>query len=155
MSDVILWRHADAEPGVPDLHRALTRKGEKQARRVARWLHERLPANAIVFVSPARRAQQTASALAQLAPREFVTLDAISPSAPLSAALGAIRATDRARTVVLVGHQPTLGELASQLLDAQLEDWPIKKGALVWLAEKEHGDGARAVLVAAMTPDLV
>jgi len=49
MSDVILWRHADAEPGVPDLHRALTRKGEKQARRVARWLHERLPANAIVF----------------------------------------------------------------------------------------------------------
>jgi phosphohistidine phosphatase len=155
MSDVILWRHADAEPGVPDLHRALTRKGEKQARRVARWLHERLPANAIVFVSPARRAQQTASALAQLAPREFVTLDAISPSAPLSAALGAIRATDRARTVVLVGHQPTLGELASQLLGAQVEDWPIKKGALLWLAEKEHGDGARAVLLAAMTPDLV
>ena len=155
MSDVILWRHADAEPGVPDLHRALTRKGEKQAKRVARWLHERLPSNAIVFVSPARRAQQTASALAQLAPREFVTLDAISPSAPVSAALGAIRASDRARTVVLVGHQPTLGELASQLLGASMEDWPIKKGALLWLAEREQADGARAVLLAAMTPDLV
>jgi phosphohistidine phosphatase len=155
MSDVILWRHADAEPGVPDLHRALTRKGEKQARRVARWLHERLPANAIVFVSPARRAQQTASALAQLAPREFVTLDAIAPAAALSAALGAIRATDRARTMVLVGHQPTLGELAAHLLGARLEDWPIKKGALLWLAEREHGDGTRAVLLAAMTPDLV
>jgi phosphohistidine phosphatase len=155
MSDVILWRHADAEPGVPDLHRALTRKGEKQARRVARWLHERLPANAIVFVSPARRAQQTASALAQLAPREFVTLDAIAPAAALSAALGAIRATDRARTMVLVGHQPTLGELAAPLLGARLEDWPIKKGALLWLAEREHGDGTRAVLLAAMTPDLV
>ena len=155
MSDVILWRHADAEPGVPDLHRALTRKGEKQAKRVARWLHERLPANAIVFVSPARRAQQTASALAQLAPREFVTLDAIAPAAPLSAALGAVRATDRARTIVLVGHQPTLGELAAHLLGARLEDWPIKKGALLWLAEREHGDGTRAVLLAAMTPDLV
>jgi phosphohistidine phosphatase len=155
MSDVILWRHADAEPGVPDLHRALTRKGEKQARRVARWLHERLPANAIVFVSPARRAQQTASALAQLAPREFVTLDAIAPAAALSAALGAIRATDRARTMVLVGHQQTLGELAAHLLGARLEDWPIKKGALLWLAEREHGDGTRAVLLAAMTPDLV
>jgi hypothetical protein len=35
-----------------------------------------------------------------------------------------------------------------------MEDWPIKKGALLWLAEKEHGDGARAVLLAAMTPDL-
>jgi hypothetical protein len=36
-----------------------------------------------------------------------------------------------------------------------MEDWPIKKGALLWLAGKEHGDGARAVLLAAMTPDLV
>jgi phosphohistidine phosphatase len=155
MSDIILWRHADAEPGVPDLHRALTRKGEKQAKRVARWLHERLPANATVYVSPARRAQQTASALAQLAPREFVTLEAISPAAPLSAALGAIRATDRTRTIVLVGHQPTLGELAANLLGAQIEDWPIRKGALLWLAEREHGDGVRAALLAAMTPDLV
>ena len=155
MSDIVLWRHADAEPGVPDLHRALTGKGEKQARRVARWLHERLPSNAVVYVSPARRAQQTAAALAQLAPREFVTLEAISPSAPLSAAIGAIRATDRSRTIVLVGHQPTLGELAAHLLGAGMEDWPIKKGALVWLAEKDHGDGASAVLLAAMTPDLV
>lgn len=155
MSDIILWRHADAEPGVPDLHRALTRKGEKQAKRVARWLHERLPANATVYVSPARRAQQTASALAQLAPREFVTLEAISPAAPLSAALGAIRATDRTRTIVLVGHQPTLGELAANLLGAQVEEWPIRKGALLWLAEREHGDGVRAALLAAMTPDLV
>lgn len=154
MSDVVLWRHADAEPGVPDLQRALTRKGEKQARRVAQWLHERLPTNAVVFVSPARRAQQTASALAQLGPREFVTLDAISPSAPLSAALGAIRTADRARTIVLVGHQPTLGELAAHLLGAQVEDWPIKKGALLWLAEREHADGPRAVLLAAVTPDL-
>ena len=155
MSDIILWRHADAEPGVPDLQRALTRKGEKQARRVARWLHERLPSNATVYVSPARRAQQTASALAQLGPREFVTLEEISPAAPLSAALGAIRASDRARTIVLVGHQPTLGELAAHLLDARVEDWPLRKGALLWLSEKEHGDGARAVLLAAITPDLV
>ncbi|MGZ8253931.1 MAG: phosphohistidine phosphatase SixA [Burkholderiaceae bacterium] len=155
MSDIILWRHADAEPGVPDLHRALSPKGEKQARRVARWLHERLPTNAIVYVSPARRAQQTASPLAQLAPREFVTLDAISPSAPLTSALGAILATDRVRTIVLVGHQPTLGELAAHLLGAQMEDWPLRKGAFLWLTERDDGDGARAVLLAAMTPDLV
>jgi phosphohistidine phosphatase len=154
MSDIILWRHADAEPGVPDLQRALTRKGEKQARRVARWLHERLPPDATIYVSPARRAQQTASALAQLGPREFVTLDALSPSTELSAALGAIRATDRTRTVVLVGHQPTLGELVAHLLGARVEDWPIKKGALVWLCQKADEDGVRAVVLAAITPDL-
>ena len=154
MSDIILWRHADAEPGVPDLHRALTHKGEKQARRVARWLHERLPPDAVIYVSPARRAQQTASALAQLAPREFVTLEALSPSMPLSTALGALRATDGSRTVVLVGHQPTLGDMAAHLLGARSGDWPLKKGALVWLAGKEDEDGARAVLLAAITPDL-
>ena len=33
--DLILWRHAEAEPGEPDLERALTPKGVKQARRMA------------------------------------------------------------------------------------------------------------------------
>jgi phosphohistidine phosphatase len=155
MSDIILWRHADAEPGVPDLHRALTRKGEKQARRVAHWLHQRLPSDAAIYVSPARRAQQTASALAQLAPREVVTLDALSPSTRVGAALGAIRATDAGRTIVVVGHQPTLGELAAHLLGVEVDDWPIKKGALVWLTEKADDHGTRAVLLAAVTPDMV
>lgn len=154
MSDIILWRHADAEPGTPDLHRALTRKGEKQARRVAHWLHERLPADAAIYVSPARRAQQTASALAQLAPRALVTVDALAPSTRFDAALRAVRPTERAHTVVVVGHQPTLGELAAHLLGAQVDDWPIRKGALVWLAESDDDDG-RAVLLAAITPDLV
>ena len=36
--DLILWRHADAEDGSPDLRRALTRKGEKQAEHMAAWL---------------------------------------------------------------------------------------------------------------------
>jgi phosphohistidine phosphatase len=154
MSDIILWRHADAEPGVPDLQRALTHEGERQARRVARWLHPRLPTSATVYVSPARRAQQTASALAQLGPREFVTLDAISPSARLTAALGVIGAADRRRTLVLVGHQPTLGELAAHLLGVQVDGWPLRTGALVWLTEADDGS-AQAALLAAMTPDLV
>src|SRR5436190_21449722 len=36
--DLILWRHADAEPGEPDIGRRLTAKGLKQAERVAAWL---------------------------------------------------------------------------------------------------------------------
>jgi phosphohistidine phosphatase len=154
MSDIILWRHADAESGVPDLQRALTPEGEKQARRIARWLHPRLAANAVVYVSPARRAQQTASALAQLGPREFVTLEAISPSTRLTAALGIVGRIDRPRTIVLVGHQPTLGELAAHLLGVQADHWPIRKGALLWLAEADDEAGAQAELLAAMTPEL-
>ena len=42
--DLILWRHAEAEDGVPDLERRLTGKGRKQAERVAQWLLQRMPA---------------------------------------------------------------------------------------------------------------
>ena len=155
MTDIVLWRHADAEPGVPDLHRALTAKGRKQARRVAHWLHKRLPPTAVICASPARRAQETALALAHLGARECVTVDGFSPSAGLDAALGALRSTDPTRTVVVVGHQPTLGELASRLLGAELDDWPIRKGAVVWLAGREDDDRSRVVLRAAIAPDLV
>ncbi|HSO07654.1 MAG TPA: histidine phosphatase family protein, partial [Pelomicrobium sp.] len=61
--DLILWRHAEAEDGVPDLARKLTPKGVKQAKRIAKWLRPRLPADTRVIVSPARRALQTAEAL--------------------------------------------------------------------------------------------
>lgn len=154
MTDIVLWRHADAEPGVPDLARALTHKGEKQARRVGRWLHERLPADAVIWSSPAKRAQQTALALAHLG-HELVTVEAFAPSARVDAALGALRAGGRERTIVVVGHQPTLGEVAARMLRLETDDWPIRKGALVWLAMRESDEGAQVVLRAAIAPDLV
>ena len=61
--DLILWRHAEAEDGVPDGARALTKKGLKQAAAIAAWLKPRLPDATRILVSPATRAQQTAAAL--------------------------------------------------------------------------------------------
>ena len=60
--ELILWRHADAEDGVPDEARRLTAKGRKQAEKMAAWLTARLPADCRVMVSPAtRRARSRAS----------------------------------------------------------------------------------------------
>ncbi|EQD36582.1 phosphohistidine phosphatase, SixA, partial [mine drainage metagenome] len=42
-SHLILWRHAEAEEGFPDLARALTERGHQQARQVAHWLKTHLP----------------------------------------------------------------------------------------------------------------
>ena len=39
--ELILWRHAEAEDGVPDSARELTDKGLKQARVMAEWLKPR------------------------------------------------------------------------------------------------------------------
>src|SRR5450756_995650 len=61
--ELLLWRHADAEDGIPDTGRALTKKGLKQAKQVAQWLKPRLPKDCLILASPAKRAQQTAEAL--------------------------------------------------------------------------------------------
>ena len=63
--DLILWRHADAEDGAPDLERRLTKRGRKQAERVAQWLRVRLPDDYELISSPAARATETAEALAK------------------------------------------------------------------------------------------
>jgi phosphohistidine phosphatase len=57
-------------------------------------------------------------------------------------------------TVLLVGHQPTLGRVAARLLFDLDSDWSLKKGAIVWVSGRT--DGARGcVLRAALTPDLL
>ena len=61
--DLLLWRHAEAEDGFPDLQRKLTARGEKQARKMADWILEHAPKNLRIVVSPALRCQQTAQAL--------------------------------------------------------------------------------------------
>ena len=74
--DLILWRHAEAEDwpegdpqGGSDLERSLTSRGEKQAARMANWLDRQLPEGARIFVSPARRCEQTALALVKAGQR--------------------------------------------------------------------------------------
>ena len=42
--ELIIWRHAEAEEGSPDMSRKLTARGRRQAARMAKWLNLRLPA---------------------------------------------------------------------------------------------------------------
>lgn len=151
--ELILWRHAEAELGEPDHGRKLTARGEKQARRMAEWLHARLPDSARILASPAARAQQTAQALVELSKRKLVTLDALSPDAQSGAVLVAAGWPVAKVPVVVVGHQPTLGWVASRLLAGQEQPWSVKKGGVWWLSARER-DGARQVVLRAVcNPD--
>jgi phosphohistidine phosphatase len=152
--ELILWRHAEAEVGEPDLGRKLTARGEKQARKMAEWLHARLPDSARLLASPAARAQQTAQALADLAHRKFRTVEALAPGASVEDVLAAAEWPDGRKPVVIVGHQPTLGWVASQLLIGEPGDWAIKKGAVWWLQAREREGVAQVVLRAVANPDL-
>ncbi|MEW5881434.1 MAG: phosphohistidine phosphatase SixA [Pseudomonadota bacterium] len=153
--DLILWRHAEAEPGEPDLGRRLTPKGEKQARRMAEWLHAHLPDSAKIVASPAARAQQTAQALAELSHRKLKTLAAIAPGASADAVLAAVDWPDGRSPVVVVGHQPTLGWVASKVMTGEELPWSIKKAAVWWLQSRSRDDDEQVMLRAVISPDLL
>jgi phosphohistidine phosphatase len=139
--DLILWRHADAEDGAPDLARKLTPKGHEQAARVAAWLRQHLPERYRLLSSPAVRAQQTAQALN----RDFETLRELAPGATVEAIL---KAAASGGTTVLVGHQPDLGAAIAYLLCGEERDWSVAKGALWWVVN-------RSAVRAVISPDLL
>ena len=146
--DLILWRHADAEEGADDAARRLTPKGLKQAARMAAWLDERAPKNAHMLVSPAVRAQQTAEALA----RDSKTSEQINTGAQAAELLKAAGWPGAYGTVIVVGHQPTLGAAAALALTGKAAPWRMKKGGIWWMSNDDDG---KAFVRAVMTPDLL
>jgi phosphohistidine phosphatase len=149
--DLILWRHAEAEDGPPDLERRLTPRGQKLAQQVAEWLLQRLPAKFVVLASPARRTQETARALG-VAVR---TVPALAPGASVEAILKAAEWPERKTSVVVVGHQPDLGRVALHLVAGAAGDGTIKKGGLWWLTNRVRNDEAQVVVRAVVAPDLL
>ena len=143
--DLIIWRHADAEDGTPDAERKLTAKGEKQARRVAAWLKDRLEDDYVVLSSPARRARDTARALTA----RYETTEDLGAAATPQSVLKAAGWPRRAGTVVVVGHQPTLGQTVALVLTGQDAPWSVKKGGLWWIQSRDDDDFiVRAVIAA-------
>ena len=146
-ADLLLWRHADAEDGMPDSGRALTKKGLKQAKQVAQWLKPRLPGDCLILASPARRAQQTAAAL----DLPYTTEQAIGVHARIADIIAAASAPQHKGAVLVVGHQPTLGRLAARLLAGDEADWTIRKGALWWFSSR----AGEFILRAVVSPELL
>ncbi|MDQ1817870.1 MULTISPECIES: phosphohistidine phosphatase SixA [Massilia] len=152
--DLILWRHAeayDAEPGQDDMERALTPKGQKQARRMADWLTSQLPDSCRILVSPALRTLQTVEPLK----RKFKIVHDLAPGADPEDVLMAANWPNGREPVLVVGHQPTLGQVAALLLSGQPQDWQIKKANAWWLVQREALDPYSLYLKGVMAPDLI
>jgi phosphohistidine phosphatase len=142
--DLILWRHAEAEEaqaGMADLERALTAKGQKQARRMGQWLDSQLPDSCRVLCSPALR--------------KFKIHSDLAPGADPSDILKAANWPRSKDAVLVVGHQPTLGQAASLLLTGDDLEWDIRKASAWWFAQRDPGDAASVYLKAVMAADLV
>ncbi len=150
---LILWRHAEAEDanGKDDTARALTKKGHRQAERMAKWLKPRLAGDWRILVSPSQRTLQTVEPLN----RDYATENAVAPGASAKDVLKAAGWPGNSRDVVGVGHQPTLGEVAAMLLLEEDGGIAIRKGAIWWFESRAAAGKMNAVLKAVLSPDLL
>lgn len=149
--ELILWRHAEAEDTHPDMDRVLTAKGHKQAEKMAAWLKARIPGNTRILVSPAKRTQQTASALEL----DFSTPEALAPGAYPRALLQAAGWPNAEGAVLIVGHQPTIGMVAAYAMTGQALGWSVKKGVVWWISSSMRGSEQQSFIRAVMSPDLL
>lgn len=147
--ELILWRHLEAEDRYPDLSRQLTGRGREQAARIADWLNPRLPPDIRILASPATRTRQTAQALG----REFECTPSLAPGANAGEVLAAAGWPDAPRPVLIVGHQPTLGQVAMQLLAGHSGELAVKKGGVWWFESRERIGRLQVVLHAVASPD--
>jgi phosphohistidine phosphatase len=136
-----LMRHgiaADPAPGTNDADRALTAEGVRKTTRVAVGLQKLRVAPDLILSSPLRRAEETARLVADvIAPSVGIELyPPLAGGTAVEDVIRSLRPPRRARQIMLVGHQPDLGELASYLLTGStgLAQLPFRKAGVAAIA---------------------
>jgi phosphohistidine phosphatase len=152
--DLIFWRHAEAldpEEGQEDLSRALSPKGEKQAAKMGAWLDRQLPEGVRVMCSPAVRTEQTVNSLG----RKYKLKSELLPDASALEMLEAVGWPNSKMSVVVVGHQPVMGQCIAHLLGLPASDLTVRKGAVWWLRSRVRDGVPQTVVVTVQTPELI
>jgi phosphohistidine phosphatase len=108
-----------------------------------------LPPDIRVLASPATRAWQTAQALG----RDYELVPELGPGASVDDLLRAANWPDSTAPVLIVGHQPTLGQVAMRLLANQAGDLPVKKSGIWWFVSRARAGELQVVLRAVAGPD--
>ena len=116
---------------------------------MAVWLDRNLPETCRILSSTAERCEQTARALN----RKHKLVKELAPGALPAEILNIAGWPDAREPVVIIGHQPALGQVASLLLAGTEQDWSIRKANVWWLSNRVKDDTAHVVLRAVMGPD--
>lgn len=162
--ELLLLRHGIAEERgglVPDAARALTERGRERTAAVLRVLVARGFTADRLIASPLRRARETAelAVTAGLAPA-LELAECLLPGgqalAALPAWLEALEAPARSRPrLLLVGHEPDLSTLASQLIGAPPGGVALRKAGLAVLRLPRAATPGQASLRLLLTPRLL
>ena len=131
MKQLILLRHAKSswtEPEAADHERPLSKRGERDAPLIGGRLGARRAQPSLIITSHAKRAIQTAQIIARHLdyPRESLRIEpALYLAAPATVLAVAGEQDDGHASVMIIGHNPGLTELANRLLpDLKLDNLP-------------------------------
>ena len=152
--DLIFWRHAEAfeaEGDMDDMSRALTPRGERQATRMAHWLDRQLPEGVRILCSPAKRAEQTVIALG----RKYKIRDELSPQSQPDQVLELAQWPNNKNSVLIVGHQPFLGQTIARLLELPSGECSVRKGAVWWLRSRQKEEEQQTVLISVQAAEML
>lgn len=154
--ELYLLRHAHAgdpsEWATDDAQRPLSRRGKRQAERLAQFLAERGFAPDTIVSSPKLRARQTAEILADSI-GIAISLDERLARALDEDVLGEIVLGAGVRSLVLVGHDPDLSDLCATLCGAGY--LPLRKGAMARIDASIPLQPGTGVLRWLLPPDIL
>ena len=153
---VVLFRHGpagerDATRWPDDDLRTLSPRGETRTRAAAAGLARLVGDVREIWTSPLARCQASAALLREACPgAKRVTVDALRPGGSWREIIEKLRAGRREGTIVLVGHEPDLGNLAGSLVFGAPRAMPLKKAgacAVDFGRDVEAGKGEIAWLL--------
>jgi phosphohistidine phosphatase len=130
---LVVVRHAEAEPGEPDELRKLTPEGRRAARELGERLAHEGIGPAAILTSPLLRARETGAELAKALGVDAEPDDRLAPGATTEDVRAAV--AGRGETVVVVGHQPDCGRIASELTGGPEPRFPAASHAVVDVGE--------------------
>ncbi len=128
-----ILRHGEAEARAPsDAERQLTQDGRDQIAALADKAKEKLVGVELILASPYVRAQQTAALMDEVLGLGVQTCEKITPAGSVLGTLQVLEQYSQSE-ILLVSHQPLVGELVNQLAGKAQGYYTMPTGNLVCL----------------------
>lgn len=143
---LIILRHAEAEPKRGnDYQRKLTSYGHKQAIAVGKFCSDQKLFPDLILTSPVVRARETAELFVAQFKKPITLMEQLWIACGMAPAVALKELTAYAKwnSVMLVGHEPDLGQLITTLLGmSHVEGVNVKKASLTCIDLKKIAAGA-------------
>ncbi|WKZ37683.1 MAG: phosphohistidine phosphatase SixA [Anaerolineales bacterium] len=159
--ELYLIRHAIAEDEAPsgdDSQRALTEKGAKKMRQIAKALRTLGAKFDLILSSPYVRAKETAEILADVfkIKKKLEFSDHLAPMADPNPLIAEINEKYSVDSIALVGHEPYLSRLVSMLVaEGAAVDITFKKGGVCRLSTDDLHHTRSATLEWLLSPGVL